>query len=99
MGYEPENYSPQQFNELDRLTERWLPIISGRPRPQKSERELVTLEYLDLALKHMTAAHACAHAHWVLLPALRACLGLHAVGRSWGTASDIDLRIIDRPMP
>src|SRR6516225_7056962 len=24
MGYEPENYSPQQFNELDRLTERWV---------------------------------------------------------------------------
>ena len=24
MVYEPENYSPQQFNELDRLTERWI---------------------------------------------------------------------------
>jgi hypothetical protein len=24
MGYEPENYSPQQFDELDRLTERWV---------------------------------------------------------------------------
>ncbi len=24
MGYEPENYSPAQFDELDRLTERWV---------------------------------------------------------------------------
>jgi hypothetical protein len=24
LTYEPENYSAQQFNELDRLTERWI---------------------------------------------------------------------------
>ena len=24
MGYEPENYSPAQFDELDKLTERWV---------------------------------------------------------------------------
>jgi hypothetical protein len=24
MGYEPENYSPAQFDELDSLTERWV---------------------------------------------------------------------------
>jgi hypothetical protein len=24
MGYEPDNYSPAQFDELDRLTERWV---------------------------------------------------------------------------
>src|SRR6266568_1962236 len=24
MGYEPENYSPAQFDELDMLTERWV---------------------------------------------------------------------------
>ena len=24
MDYAPENYSPEQFDELDRLTERWI---------------------------------------------------------------------------
>jgi hypothetical protein len=47
----------------------------------------------------MTAAHAGARVHCIFFLALRACLGLHAVGRVWGTASDIDLRIINRTMP
>jgi hypothetical protein len=45
MSYDPENYSQAQLNELDNLTERW---VADHLRPQKHERELVTLEILDL---------------------------------------------------
>jgi hypothetical protein len=44
MGYEPENYSPlNSTNSTASPSDGW-PTISGRPRPQKNGRELVTLE-------------------------------------------------------
>jgi glycerol-3-phosphate cytidylyltransferase-like family protein len=45
MGYDPQNDSQAQLDELDSLTER-SPTISKRQKPQKNRRELVTLEYV-----------------------------------------------------
>jgi hypothetical protein len=43
MGYDPQNYSQAQLDQLDSLTERW---VAERQRSQKSRRELGTLEFL-----------------------------------------------------
>ena len=47
MGYDPENYSQAQLDELDSLTERW--VADHLRRPQKNERELGTLELSPMA--------------------------------------------------
>ena len=36
MGYEPENYSPAQFDELDKLTETW---VADHLRKAKSSKK------------------------------------------------------------
>ena len=36
MGYAPDNYSNAQFEELDRLTERWVDDYKRQPKkPEK----------------------------------------------------------------
>jgi len=36
MGYAPDNYSDAQFEELDRLTERWVDDYERQPKkPEK----------------------------------------------------------------
>jgi hypothetical protein len=45
MGYAPENYSQAQFDELDRLTERWIADHMRSGRTAKKARELATLEF------------------------------------------------------
>jgi hypothetical protein len=37
MGYAPEHYSPAQFDELDRLTARWIADHSRRPKTTKGQ--------------------------------------------------------------
>jgi hypothetical protein len=45
MGYDPENYSQAQLDELDSLTERWVADHLQKAKASKNTRELVTLEY------------------------------------------------------
>jgi hypothetical protein len=44
MGYDPENYSQAQLDELDSLTELWVADHLRRAKASKNERELGTLE-------------------------------------------------------
>src|SRR4249919_1268030 len=45
MGYDPENYSQAQLDELDSLTERWVADHLQKAKASKKHtRELVTLE-------------------------------------------------------
>ena len=37
--YTPEGYAEAQLEELDRLTQRWVPTICARPKHRKSEKE------------------------------------------------------------
>ena len=38
MGYEPKNYSPAQFDELDSLTERWVADHLRKPKTSKKQK-------------------------------------------------------------
>jgi hypothetical protein len=44
MGYEPENYSQAQLDEIERLTEKWVADHMRRSKASKKGKELVTLE-------------------------------------------------------
>jgi hypothetical protein len=44
MGYDPENYSQAQLDELDSLTKRWVADHLQKAKASKKRRELITLE-------------------------------------------------------
>jgi glycerol-3-phosphate cytidylyltransferase-like family protein len=58
MGYDPENYSQAQLDELDSLTERWVADHLRKAKASKNERELGTLELLSQATLLMPSCHA-----------------------------------------
>src|SRR5580658_9853506 len=43
-GYDPENYSQKQLDEIDKLTERWVKDCKRQPKISKIGGELGTLE-------------------------------------------------------
>jgi hypothetical protein len=47
MGYDPENYSQAQLDELDKLTEKWVADHLPTAKLSKKGRELVTLEVIQ----------------------------------------------------
>ena len=38
MGYDPENYSQAQLDELDKLTERWVADHRRKAKPSKKHK-------------------------------------------------------------
>ena len=50
MGYDPENYSRAQLDELDELTEKWVADHLRKAKKSKNGRELVTLEHFVMQL-------------------------------------------------
>jgi hypothetical protein len=50
MGYDPENYSQAQLDELDKLTEKWVADHLRKPQDiKKTEENSSLLRFIDEA--------------------------------------------------